>query len=276
MITKHFHFMTLFITLCLLLGLASTGYADSNFPGRAKFPKVAVYEMSELKATLDQVIVVDTRSQFEFDTLRIKGAMNLPVASEQFEQQLAKLRASTNKPIVFYCNGRTCFKSYIAAKKAREANIGNTYAFDAGIFEWAHANPEQAVLLGHSPVDTADIIPSKQFKARLLDPDSFSERAVLQGRTAMVLDIRDKFQRAGVGFYPGKERWVSLDQKDKLNRYIQKARQQNKTLYIYDEVGKQVRWLQYALEKAGVKNYYFMDKGASGYFKSMANWDRPS
>ena len=40
-----------------------------------------------------------------------------------------------------------------------------------------------------------------------------------------------------------KERWVSLEQKDRIIRYIQKAKQQNKTLYVYDEVGKQVRWL---------------------------------
>jgi rhodanese-related sulfurtransferase len=262
----------------LILGLlfSLVAAADSDFPGRAKFPKVAIYEMSQLKDTLDKVVVVDTRSQYEFDTLRIKGAVNLPVASKLFEEGLAKLRASTTKPIVFYCNGRTCFKSYIAAKKAREADIDNTFAFDAGIFEWARANPDQAVLLGKSPVNTGDIIPTQKFKARLLDPDSFSDKATLQGRTAMVLDIRDKYQRSGVGFYPGKERWVSLNQKEKLNRYIQKAQQQNKTLLIYDEVGKQVRWLQYAIEKAGVKNYFFMDKGASGYYKNLANWDKPS
>jgi len=89
----------------------------------------------------------------------------------------------------------------------------------------------------------------------------------------MVLDVRDKYQRAGVGFFPGKERWVSLDQKDRIIRYIQKAKKQNRTLYVYDEVGKQVRWLQYELEKAGLKNYYFMEKGASGYFDSIAKSD---
>ena len=41
-------------------------------------------------------------------------------------------------------------------------------------------------------------------------------------------------------------------------------------IFIYDEVGKQVRWLQYALEKANVKNYYFMHNGARGYYDIMA------
>ena len=85
----------------------------------------------------------------------------------------------------------------------------------------------------------------------------------------MTIDVRDKFQRAGVGFYPGIERWASLDEQKKLDRYIKKAIKQNRTLLIYDEVGKQVRWLQYALEKAGAKNYYFMSKGAKGYYKDI-------
>jgi hypothetical protein len=38
-------------------------------------------------------------------------------------------------------------------------------------------------------------------------------------------------------------------------------------------VGKQVRWLQYELEKAGLKKYYFMKKGASGYYDSLVKND---
>ena len=260
-----------FLGIFLSISIASA--ATQDFPGRSKFPKIPVYEIAELKDALDRVVIVDSRSQYEFETLRIKGAKNIPVASKTFEANLAKLRASTEKPIVFYCNGRTCFKSYIAAKKAQDAGIKNTFAFDAGIFEWATAYPHQAVLLSQSPVKASDLIPSKVFKSRLLDPDHFSEKATSQNHKSMVLDVRDKYQRAGVGFFPGKERWVSLDQKDRIIRYIQKAKKQNKTLYVYDEVGKQVRWLQYELEKAGLKNYYFMEKGASGYFDSIAKSD---
>jgi len=42
-------------------------------------------------------------------------------------------------------------------------------------------------------------------------------------------------------------------------------------LFIYDEVGQQVRWFQYALEKEGIKNYYFMEKGAVGYSAMLKN-----
>ena len=264
----------MFVALSLFAS-GSLVYAstDEGFPGRAKFKDIAVYETQELRDALDKVVVVDARSSYEFETLRIKGAKNIPVASKQFDEDIAKLRASTNKPIVFYCNGRSCFKSYLASKKARDAGVKNTFAFDAGIFEWTKAYPDQAVLLEQTPVKTADLISSKVFKSRLLGPDHFSEMATSTKQKTMVLDVRDKYQRAGAGFFPGKERWVSLDQKDRLLRYINKAKKQNRTLYVYDEVGKQVRWLQYELEKAGLKNYYFMKKGASGYFDSLAKQD---
>ena len=83
------------------------------------------------------------------------------------------------------------------------------------------------------------------------------------------MDVRDMYQRAGVGFFIGIERWVSMDNEKKLAKYLKKAKAENRTLYIYDEAGKQVRWLQYTLERHNVKDYYFMKKGAKGFYKEF-------
>jgi rhodanese-related sulfurtransferase len=259
-----------------LISISNTVYADKNegFPGRDEFPKIPFLELSELNKLVGEVVVVDARSALEFETLRIKDAINIPVASKSFEEQVLKLREKTSKPIVFYCNGRRCFKSYIATKKSLEVGVSDVYAYDAGIFEWATAHPDKAVLLGKSPVNIKSLIAKTNFKKKLLNPDKFSEKIADLGSSSMVLDVRDKFQRAGVGFYPGKERWCSLDQKEKLRKYLEKAITANKTLFIYDEVGKQVRWLQYTLEELGVKNYYFMDKGAKAYYASISTWNK--
>jgi rhodanese-related sulfurtransferase len=245
--------------------------AEEEFPGRPKFPDVPYIELNELFEQKNDVVIVDVRSQYEFETLRIKGAINMPVANKSFESQVLKLRQSTDKPIAFYCNGHRCLKSYQAVKKSQNAGIDNTIAFDAGIFDWTKAFPNHAVLLGQSPVDPNKLIGKKSFQSRLLDPDLFSESVAQSQHNSIVIDVRDKFQRAGIGFYPGLEKWASLDDRRKLNRYIEMAKRENKTLYIYDEVGSQVRWLQYALEKAGVKNYYFMERGARAYYDMLAN-----
>ncbi len=242
---------------------------DAGFPGRAKFPEVPIYSKTELMQKLSQLVVVDARSSLEYDTLRIKDALNIPVASKQFEGEVKALRAKTNKPIVFYCNGRTCMKSYLAVKKAMAAGIKNIYAYDAGMFEWVETYPEASELLGKSPVNPRAIISLKAFKQHLLTPDDFSNKAYQLGPNSLVLDVRDKYQRGAAGLFPGKERWVSLDKTKEINAYIEQAKKDNKTLFIYDEVGHQVQWLQYTLEQENMPKYFFMANGARAYYAEM-------
>ena len=249
--------------------------AAEGFPGRSseKYRDVPYIEISDLYKKINEVVVVDTRSKFEFDTLKIKQSINIPIALKSFDSDVKVLREKTNKPIVFYCNGHTCMKSYKAAKRAMDLGIKNVFAYDAGIFDWAKSYPEKAELLGNSPVAQKDILTLKQYKSRLLNPDEFSARATDDPSKVIILDIRDEMQRLGVGFFPMQERWVSLNKIDKIYQYIKKAKEKKKVLFIYDEVGKQVRWLQYALEKAGLKDYYFMEKGATGYYKMISNFN---
>jgi rhodanese-related sulfurtransferase len=264
----------LMAAICLFTFADAFAASNEGFPGRAKYPKVPYIELADLTKQFKDVIIVDARSILEYETLHITGSVNIPVAKKSFEGKVADLRAKSGKPIVFYCNGRTCMKSFKATKKAMELGVKNVFSYDAGIFEWTKANPKLAVLLGKSPVNLAHLIPKKVFKKRFMHPDKFSDEATSTTKKTLILDVRDKYQRAGIGFYPGKERWVSLDEKEKLRKYIKKAMDQNRTLMIYDEVGKQVRWLQYELEKAGAKDYYFMAKGAHGYFDALDAWGK--
>ena len=244
--------------------------ADEGFPGRPKYPDVEIMSKEKLFQVLKDVVVVDARSSLEFDTLRIKGAVNIPVAKkEPFIAGVKALRKQTDKPIVFYCNGRTCMKSYIASRYAQQAGVKNVYAYDAGVFEFAQIFPSQSVLLGKNPINPRDIIPKAEFKKRLLKPDVFSSRAYDMGSASLILDVRDKYQRGATGFFANKERWASMDDQKKLKQYLREAAVQKKTLFIYDEVGKQVRWLQYTLEAEGIHDYYFMNKGAKAYWDKL-------
>ena len=243
---------------------------DKGFPGRAEYPEIALYQKADLLRDFNKVVIVDARSSLEFKTIHVKGAVNIPVASKKFPEMVKALRKKTNRPIVFYCNGRTCYKSYKATKAALKAGVKNVFAYDAGIFEWAKTYPKYAVLQGVSPMDPKKIIPKKAFKSRFLTPKVFTEKARAASRSeSLIMDVRDMYQRAGVGFFIGLERWVSMDDEKKLAKYLKKAVDENRTLYIYDEAGKQVRWLQYTLERYNIKNYYFMKKGAKGFYKEF-------
>ena len=257
-------------TVLISLFSSVSVFASEGFPGRAEFPEIALYEKSDLLKDLNKVVIVDARSSLEFDTLRIKNAVNISIASKDFVKQVKALRQSTTKPIVFYCNGRSCYKSYKAAKKALRYGVKNVFAYDAGVFEWAKTYPQHAELLGTSPVDPSKIISKEKLAQRFLTPKQFTQIArSAPSHERLILDVRDKHQRAGVGYFMGIEKWASLDNLKKLDKYLKKAIDEKRTLYIYDETGKQVRWLQYTLERHNIKNYYFMKKGAKQFYKDM-------
>ena len=92
---------------------------------------------------------------------------------------------------------------------------------------------------------------------------------MISSGSVSVLDVRDRFQRMGMALFIGIEKQAALDNEAKLNRYIKKAVAENKTMLIYDESGKQVRWLMYRLEEKGLKSYHFMKGGTRAYFKQL-------
>ena len=247
--------------------LAAPPAQNAEFPGRSLFPTTPVIDIDAVHARFNDVVMVDARSAYEYDTLHIKGALNIPVASDDFVDRMRALRAKDKRQIVTYCNGKTCLKSYEAAYKCRVAKIPNVVAYDAGIMDWAHKYPDQAVLLGKSPVDPRRLIAPEDTQKHLLSPQQFEDR--VGGSDAIVIDMRDPFQRDAISIFVGREHRVHFNEPRKIEAFITRAKQERKPLLIYDEVGKQVLWLQYQLEDENVPEYYFMKGGAEGYYKHL-------
>jgi len=248
----------------LLLGGAAV-WASDDMPGRTRFPTVKWVELEQLKAMRPNVIIVDARSRYEYDTLHIKDAINLVYGDKGFIEAVKALRAESPHPIVFYCNGRTCMKSYEATLDAQNAGVGNVFTFDVGIFDWVKAYPDDSVLLGRSPVNAASLIGKAKLDAHTLSPTEFEKRI---DDNAIILDVRDRYQQEGTTLFPMRQRSVPLDN-NALKRYVEQARAEGKTLLIYDATGGQVRWLQYYLESEKVVSYYFLAGGAKAYFDMM-------
>lgn len=261
------------LIIMFFLALPTLAMAAEDFPGRSQYRDVTIIELNELGAKFDQVNVIDVRSEYEYNTLHIKGARHVPLDDLYFTDRLKKLIEKTGKPVVFYCNGHHCMKSYIAARKAHKAGIQRSSAFDAGIFDWVSAYPERAVLLGQSPVSPEKLLSKAEFEKHLLSPSRFNAMA----KTSIVIDVRSRLQRAAAGLFPFEEQWVTLDNHALLDSYIAKAKKTGKPLLVYDGVGTQVRWLQYYLKAKGVKRYYFMRGGAEGYYAHLdASQAKPS
>lgn len=243
-------------------GNEAAAVVQSAFPLRSQYIDVAIIETADLAKRYSDVVIVDVRTRYEYDTLKIKDAMLVDVTERSFVEQVRTLRQKTDKPIVFYCNGKTCRKSYDAALAALNARIPGVVCYDAGIADWAKAEPTRTSLLGKSPIKPEDLISHDAFKKRLLAPKDFETK--VEGKS-LVLDVRSRAQRDSP-LFPFRESRAPLGDTASLDPIIEQAKREKKTLLVYDQVGKQVEWFQYYLEAKGVKDYYFMKGGAQAYF----------
>jgi len=251
-----------------ILTAHSHANVSDEFPVRKLYPAVPYIELDTLHAERNKVIIVDVRSSYEYQTLRIKGALNIPLASKTYIADIKKLRADNPKSkIVVYCNGKTCKKSYKAVQKCRDHSIDNIVAYDAGIMDWAKKYPNESVLLGQSPINPAHLISKDAFKTKQIDPLKFEEMA--GASDVIVLDVRDSFQREALSLFPGIDNRAFLDDTKSIQAFVDKAKREKKKLLIYDAAGKQVRWLMYSIESTGFKDYYFMKGGSLAYFAAL-------
>lgn len=258
--------------LCILLLTAATlltwqpqavhAKSDASFPLRPYYPEVPFMGTEELIEAYDTTIIVDIRSSFEYDVARINKATLLPLTDEDFAEKLEMLRGKTEKtPMIFYCNGHSCAKSYQAAQLALSLGFTNVFAYDGGIFDWIDAAPDKATLMGETPARTARIISKEQFDNRLLDFDTFSAQAL--DKDTIVIDIRDPFQREVMPRIPG----IHNIPLDPLLDLVVSRIWTEKRLIFFDAVGKQVRWLQYFLESYGYFDYGFLRQGIEAVAK---------
>jgi len=259
--------MKKFVTVLIGVLFSLPVVAADDFPGRKLYEDVKVVSVDELAKIRKDAHVVDVRTPYEYETIHIAGAINIPISKGDFVKDVSALRAKDEKPIVFYCNGHTCYKSYQAARKAQVYGVKGCYSFDAGIFDWANARPEDAVLLGKSPVDKSKLISKKAHKEHVISAADFE--AKVKSGNYYVLDVRSAIQRSAMGLFPFTEKWASLDDRDKIKAAVDDAKAQKKALLIYDNVGHQVSWLEYRLREMGVTDYQFMEGGAESYFKHM-------
>lgn len=126
------------------------------FPALAKKKKVSTPDQLAgativKKADVQRLLkegakIFDVRKKLEFKEAHVDGATYLPykekskkvadfdMSKDKFD--ISKLPAKDSK-VIFYCNGKTCWKSYKASKTAIKNGWKNVYWFRGGYPEWS-------------------------------------------------------------------------------------------------------------------------------------------
>ena len=245
---------------------AAAEHADAKFPGREIYFYVDTLELDELAEmhAADEVHIVDVRTRFEFDTLRIDGAHHVSIDDPDFVEKVVAIQEQDPElPVAFYCRGHTCFMGYQAVERMMAAGHDNAYNMDAGIFDWAENHPQVTAMFGEAPIRTAELIDFNQFRDHLLPPAEFAERA--HSGEFHVLDIRRPFERDQIGLFMQHETNITASDAEQLEPFLEEVRASGKPLLVYDITGHEIKVFQYTLEQHGIEDYYFMEGGFKGF-----------
>ncbi len=259
------------ISMILSQAILAKCTEDATFPLRKVFLTVDCINMNDFISNIEEkkVIIVDARNNTEYKIIRIKEAINIPIDDKRhFIEQVKLLRQRDSRPMVFYCNGKTCNISYKAAKLSMEAGIRNVLVFDGGIFEYSQTSPTNTLLLD-KPISTSNRpISTPEFTQHLLDVKEFNDeimKHIDSEKSFTILDVRAQINQQGLSIYSciPNNKHIALNKTEKLKRYLKKIAENNDTLFVYDWSGRQLRWIQYYIDEEGVNNYYFLHGGAA-------------
>ena len=125
--------------------------AELGLLSPTSLPGVTRITAREAQTLLAQgVTLVDARTEKEFKTKRIRGAVSAPYVERSLKdvafnaaqddfQALDKLSLDKTKPVIFACNGVECWLSYKAAKVATTKGFKSVYWLRGGLPEWEEA-----------------------------------------------------------------------------------------------------------------------------------------
>ena len=128
---------------CLLFGIvinAPQGHAEStDFRAPEQVPGTTTVTAEEVKQFYDDgVVIVDVRNSRLYARRHIPGAHHLDLKHAYTEESLAAV-ASKDEPLVIYCSGVKCARSYRASEKAVSWGYTKVYYFRGGIVDWRDA-----------------------------------------------------------------------------------------------------------------------------------------
>lgn len=268
--------LTAVIVLCLLSFTVTVVANDDikKFPKRKYYPNLNYIDTAQLAKGLreNRYNVIDVRDKTSFKALHIKNSTNIFIKNSTFEQEILDLVVQDSRPLVIYCNGISCGKSYVASDKLlqlfNKQNIDRqVLTYDAGINAIAYAHNDLVLKNGKAISGENALIATDKIRRHTLTPHAFETYLSENDASGIaLLDIRDKSEKIIYKLfltYPQTN--IILDKKDQLIAFLNKIKEENKTLMVYDASGRQINGLYELLTITGISNWHYMDGGEYGY-----------
>ena len=132
----------LFLALSMTLGFLSLNRtrinSDLTLEATKPLSKVSVQEMQTFVEKA-KIVVIDTRSEGEYQKGHIRGAISLPAGDLDSALAHHLELFSIDKPIVVYCSGVGCDLSELVAQKLAALGMDQILIFSPGWSAWKNA-----------------------------------------------------------------------------------------------------------------------------------------
>lgn len=107
------------------------------FLSREEYPSIVFITIAEAEDLFAQgkALFIDSRSEKDFQSGHIPGAVNIPVAQERKKAQ-DSFSFPKERTLVIYCDGSECQSSVFLAKLLHQEGFANIKVFFGGWVEW--------------------------------------------------------------------------------------------------------------------------------------------
>ncbi|MCW8931485.1 MAG: rhodanese-like domain-containing protein [Gammaproteobacteria bacterium] len=251
---------------------------DKTYPNRKFYPQLQYISTEQMTHSIEmeKYFIIDARPQLPFESLHIKGAINIHSGDKSFNEKFLTAINNNSKPIVFYCGGLACLKSYKASVKAidllRKNNIAlSVYTYDSGISAFAHANPKWVLKNGKDISPDNPLLDIAEIKKHAISAQNFTD--IIRSDESdefVILDIRESNQKIlRKLFMFKKEKKLTLLKPEKLIVFLNDVKKEGKTLMVYGSVEKQIESLYPLIKMSGQKKWFYLEGGEHAYSQYM-------
>lgn len=273
-----------FIAVHLLFGVSITQAnetatsEDKLYPNRKFYPQLSYISTEQMiTAVKDEAYnVIDARPVIGYQTLHIKGADNFSAGDKDFTEKLLELINKNNKPLVFYCGGLACLKSYKASDKAirllKKRKVKRyVYTYDSGISTFAYASPDLVLKNGKEVSEENPLLDMEKLKKHAKNVEEFISMVGNDSeKKNIILDIREYNQHILRKIFTfKKEKKLTLLEPEKMIVFLNKVKESGKILMMYGSVEKQVESFYYLIKGIGIKKWYYLEGGEKAYSQYM-------
>ena len=216
---------------------------------------IPIIETKALKHELDSgapMVLVNALSPIEFKNLTIKGSVNIPSSKVAGNPMLPE---DKSMPLVFFCKGPICVKSFKAARKAMALGYTNVKIYQAGLPDWIRKRFPVTSTVKYPKVDIPKMYPQEVYE-KLCE--------------VVILDIRGEESKQIGEIKHGFVVDIPLDDLEEKYTILSK----NETIVIVDLAGKQVDICGRFLVHKGYTNLAGLEGGAQAWVKMIRRMKR--